>query len=60
MIPGYQDKILITGLLPNGMVKKTVFSPARPARAKTRAFPVGGRSERKAESYFCLYVAGFE
>ncbi|MEK7294162.1 MAG: hypothetical protein AAB049_04215, partial [Nitrospirota bacterium] len=26
------------------MIKKAAFSPAHPARAKTRAFPVGGRS----------------
>lgn len=38
------------------MVKKAVFSPAHPARAKTRAFPVDGRSERGTEAYFFRYV----
>jgi hypothetical protein len=38
------------------MFKKAVFSPAHPARAKTRAFPVGGRSERGTEAYFFRYV----
>jgi hypothetical protein len=33
------------------MLKKAVFAPARPRRAKTRPFPKQGRSERKGDAY---------
>jgi hypothetical protein len=33
------------------MFKTAVFSPAHPARAKTRAFPVGGRTSEGARRY---------
>ena len=38
------------------MFKKVIFSPAHPARAKTRAFPVDGHSERGLEAYAFRYV----
>ena len=33
------------------MFKKATFSPAHPARAKTRAFPVGGRTSEGTRRY---------
>jgi len=49
---------ILTSLQSSRMFKKAVFAPAHPARAKTRAFPVGGRSGRGTEAYVFRYVEG--